>query len=203
MGFDYLDLVYSWSAPDGPAVEEIVDAVGGLIASGKVRAWGTGNWEPDDHASAARIAEQAGVPPPCAAQLPYSVIAREHAEGPAMEEALDVSRASVVASFVLGGGALTGKYADRSSSGRLSATVDDARLQRGFRAADALRTLAAELDTTAPALALAFALANERVATALFGATSHEQIAENARAVEVFERLTPAQLGALRAIGSE
>ena len=44
MGFDYIDVIYSWSAHDGPSVEEIVTSVGDLIGSGKVRAWGTGNW---------------------------------------------------------------------------------------------------------------------------------------------------------------
>jgi aryl-alcohol dehydrogenase-like predicted oxidoreductase len=37
----------------------------------------------------------------------------------------------------------------------------------------------------------------------LFGATSPEQIAENVQAVELLDRLTPAQLDRLRAIASE
>jgi aryl-alcohol dehydrogenase-like predicted oxidoreductase len=39
MGFDYLDLAYSWATVNGPRVEEVVSAVGGLISSGRVRAW--------------------------------------------------------------------------------------------------------------------------------------------------------------------
>src|SRR5438093_2715784 len=35
MGFDYLDLAYSWATSDGPPVEEIVGTAGDLIASGK------------------------------------------------------------------------------------------------------------------------------------------------------------------------
>jgi len=35
----------------------------------------------------------------------------------------------------------------------------------------------------------------------LFGATSAKQLEENARAVELLERLTPAELDELRAIG--
>jgi len=61
--------------------------------------------------------------------------------------------------------------------------------------------LAAELNTTAAVLAIAFALASDRVATVLFGATSPEQLEENVRAVELLERLTPAELDELRAIG--
>ena len=84
---------------------------------------------------------------------------------------------------------------------RRAGEIDDPELQTVLDAADALRVLAAELTTTPTALAIAFALANERVATVLFGATTAEQLAENARAVELLERLTPAELDDLRAIG--
>jgi aryl-alcohol dehydrogenase-like predicted oxidoreductase len=201
MGFDYLDVVYSWTTGDGPPIDEIVSSVGGLIASGKVRAWGTGNWEPEEHAEAARMAADLGVPPPCAAQLPYNLILRDHAEGAAMGEALDASGAAVVASDVLYGGVLSGKYSDRSTPGRMGGKLDDPGLQTVLEAADALRVLAAGLNTTAAALAIAFALANDRVATVLFGATSAEQLTENARAVELVERLTQTELDELRAIG--
>src|SRR5581483_3042864 len=120
MGFDDIDVVYSWTAVDGPPVEEIVGSIGGLIEAGKVRAWGTGNWEPADHAAAAEIARAEGVPPPCAAQLPYNLAFRAHVEGPEAVRALGVSGAAVVASFVLNGGVLTGKYTDASGSGRMT-----------------------------------------------------------------------------------
>ena len=54
--------VYSWVAPDGPSVEGIVSAVGELIAAGKLRAWGTGNWNPADHAMAGGSRGGRGVP---------------------------------------------------------------------------------------------------------------------------------------------
>jgi L-glyceraldehyde 3-phosphate reductase len=202
MGFDYLDLAYSWSAPEGPPVEEIVGAVGSLIASGKLRAWGTGNWEPEDHAKAARIAGQERVPPPCAAQLPYSLTLREYVEGSATVDALRVSGAAVVASFVLCGGVLSGKYLDRSTSGRMSGDLDRPELQSVLEAASALRMLSETLDTTPAALAIAFALANDRVAAVLFGATTTDQLEENVRAVELLDRLTVAQLEELQAIGN-
>ena len=201
MGFDYVDLAYSCTTNDGPPIDEIVSSVGGLIASGKVRAWGTENWEPEEHAKAARAAADLGVPPPCAVQLPYNLMVRERVEGAAMGEALDASGAAVVASYVLHGGALSGKYADRSTPGRMAGEIDNPELQAVLDAAAALRVLAAEVNTTATALAIAFALANDRVATVLFGTTSPEQLEENVRAVELLERLTPAELDELRAIG--
>jgi aryl-alcohol dehydrogenase-like predicted oxidoreductase len=202
MGFDYLDLIYSFVAPDGPGVEEIVAAMGALIAEGKVREWGTCNWEPSDHAEAARVAIQQGVPPPCASQLPYSLTLRSYVEDSAARDALEVSGAAVVASFVLFGGALTGKYlSGPPESGRWTGELHDPDLADALRAATHVRQLAERLDTTSAALALAFALANDRVASVLFGATNALQVTENVRAVELLDRLEAVDLAELRAIG--
>jgi len=202
MGFDYIDLAYSWAAPGGPSIETIVTSVGALVTSGKLRGWGTGNWPPQDHERAAELAVEEGLPPPCAAQLPYNLGLREHVESPAAVQALGTSGAAVVASFVLHGGALTGKYASRASSGRMSDELAEPEVQRALSAADDLRALATRLGSTPAALAIAFALANERVATVLFGATTPEQVAENAAALEVLDRLDTASLTELRAIGA-
>ncbi len=202
MGFEYIDLAYSWAAPEGPPIETIVTSIGALITSGKLRGWGTGNWPPEDHKRAAKLAVEQGLPPPCAAQLAYNLGFRDRVESAAAVQALDASGAAVVASFVLHGGTLTGKYANRVASGRLSHQLGDPEVQRVVSAADDLRTLAAKLDSTPAALAIAFALANERVATVLFGATTAEQVTENARALEVLDRLDVAGLTQLRAIGA-
>jgi aryl-alcohol dehydrogenase-like predicted oxidoreductase len=201
MGFDHVDLVYSCPARTAPPVEEIVGAVGELIAAGKARAWGINNWEPNRLAAAAEIARRAGVPPPCAAQLPYSLTARADVEGAEAASALDAAGVSVVASYVLSGGILTGKYADRTAGGRMDDEIEDPRWEQARLAAAELRNLAGELGATPAALAVAFAAAGPRVASVLFGATTPEQVAENAAAVELLDRLTPADLDALRAIG--
>jgi aryl-alcohol dehydrogenase-like predicted oxidoreductase len=200
MGFDHVDLVYSWRAPDGLSIEELVGAIGGLIESGRVRAWGTGNWEPADLAAAAEIARAAGVPAPCAAQLPYSLVRRSHVESADAAAALDASGASVVASYVLHGGVLTGKYADATAAGRMAAALDDPELQPFLEAARELADIAARLGTSSAALAIAFALANQRVASVLFGATTPEQVTENVRAAELLDQLEPESLAELQAI---
>jgi len=123
-------------------------------------------------------------------------------EGEAAAGALDASGASVVASFVLAGGILSGKYADGATAGRMSGELADPRWQEARRAAVALRDLAHELGTTPVTLAIAFAAAGPRVASVLFGATTPDQVAENVSAIELLDRLAPADLDALRAIGS-
>lgn len=184
MGFDYVDLIYANPPPEGLPVADMVDAVFELVTSGKARAWGIVNWEPGPFLEAARAAEAHGIPAPCAAQLPYSLVRRDWLESPEMTAALRASSAGVVASFVMAGGVLTGKY-DAGQAGRSAAEVDDPRLAAARQRGRRLRELAAELGSSPAALAIAFALANPAVATVLFGATSRAQIDDNVTALEI------------------
>jgi aryl-alcohol dehydrogenase-like predicted oxidoreductase len=78
---------------------------------------------------------------------------------------------------------------------------EDPALATAFSAAEELRALARELETTPAALAIAFALANDNVASVLFGATTPEQVAENATALDVLARLGDEGRARLRAVG--
>ena len=199
-GLERFDFVYCDPPPDELALEEVVAAVGELIADGSVLAWGIVNWPAERVAAAGRIAHDQGVPAPCAAQLPYNLVARAWVEGPEMTAALEECDARVVASFVLAGGALSGKYRTPGATGRLSGELDSPRARAAMAVVEPLRALAAELDTSPAALAMAFALANDNVASVLFGATTPEQVRENVRAAELAGALTEEQLSALRAI---
>jgi L-glyceraldehyde 3-phosphate reductase len=201
-GLERFDFVYSDPPPEELPLRDVVTAVTDLVSSGAVRAWGIVNWPAARVAEAGRIAHELGVPPPCAAQLPYSLVSRDWVQGPEMTEALELCGASVIASYVLAGGILSGKYAQAGATGRMSGELDSARSQPAVAVVERLRALAADLDTTPAALAVAFALANERVASVLFGATSPEQIRDNARGVQLAGRLTDDQLAEVRAIGA-
>jgi aryl-alcohol dehydrogenase-like predicted oxidoreductase len=195
MKFDYLDLVYSWGRPDELEVAEVVRMVDALIASGKVRAWGVGNWPADEIAEAKRVARDESLAAPCAAQLPYSLLNREWLEKHADDT-------PVVASAVLAAGILSGKYATLGAEGRAADRLDRPEGQAALDASERLRELAGRLDTTPAALAIAFCLADPHVAAVLFGATTAEQVAENCQAVELLERLDAAAAVELRAIGA-
>ena len=101
-----------------------------------------------------------------------------------MTAALEASGAGVVASFVMAGGVLTGKY-DAGQTGRAAAEIDDPRFAAAREHGTRLRALAEEVGSSPAALAIAFALANPAVATVLLGATSPAQIEENATALEI------------------
>jgi aryl-alcohol dehydrogenase-like predicted oxidoreductase len=202
MGIDHLDLVYAERPPAGLELDEVVRQVGGLIRAGKVRAWGILNWPAAQIAEVGRIAAEQGVPNPAAAQLAYSVAMRSPVEDAEMVAALGSCGASVVASFAMLGGVLTGKYLDGGAGGRWTGQLEDPRLLAGHNAAVALRDLAARARTTPAALALAFPLLNPNVASVLFGATSHEQVAANVEALEVLADLGPDLREELLAIGA-
>jgi aryl-alcohol dehydrogenase-like predicted oxidoreductase len=184
-GLGHFDFVYCDPPPDELPIEYVVTAVTDLVAQGKVRAWGIVNWQADRVEEAGRVADRMAVPPPCAAQLPYSLVSRSWVEDPAMKHALGLCGASVVASYVLAGGILSGKYLEAGASGRMADQLDAPQWEEAVAVADELRARAAEEGTTAAALAIAFALSNPDVATVLFGATTPEQVLENVRAAEL------------------
>jgi aryl-alcohol dehydrogenase-like predicted oxidoreductase len=200
MGFEHVDLIYANPPPEGLALDEMVAAVAALVTSGRARAWGIVNWPAELLAAAAEIAERLAVPQPCAAQLPYSIVQRLPVESAEMIDALTECGAAVVASFTLAGGVLTGKYDRDPAAGRATGTLAHERVAPAVTAGTRLRALAQSLDTSPAALAFAYALANPRVATVLFGATSSAQVRQNAAALDIV--VDDATLASLSRVGT-
>jgi aryl-alcohol dehydrogenase-like predicted oxidoreductase len=201
MGMDYVDLAYAERPPAGLTVQEIVHDIGALIAAGKARAWGVLNWKPGLIVEAVDEASAQGVPPPCAAQLAYSLVRRSPVEDREMANALDAAGASVVASFTLDGGALTGKYTEPGATGRLAGRLDAEFHQAALKAARDLRVLADRLARKPAPMAIAFALLNPRVASVLFGATTPEQVVENVSAAEIASAMDEETIADLGKVG--
>ena len=202
MGFDHVDVIYANPPPDGLAVADMVAAVGGLLDAGKARAWAMDNWAAAPCGAAVAAAAGQGVAPPCAVQLPYSLVRRSWVQDPAMKAALRAAGAGVVASFCLEGGVLSGKYLAGPAAGRAAATLAEARAAPAVAAAPDLAALAAELGTTAAALALAFPLTNPDVTSVLFGATGPQQLRANCAVPGLLDSLSAGDIGRLRQIGA-
>ena len=203
MGFDYVDLIYASEPPPDMGVADLVAAVGGLIAAGKARAWGVLNWPAATISQASSAATSQSVPPPCAAQLPYSLVRRSPVQDAEMARALAAAGTGVVASFCLEGGILSGKYREQGAAGRAAATLGHPRVGPAIAAAGELAGLARRLATRPAALALAFPLASPVVASVLFGATNAEQVRANCAAVSVLAGLSQTDLDDLRRVGAE
>src|SRR5215813_2536289 len=201
MGFDHVDLIYANPPPAGLEVADLVAGVGALVAAGKARAWGLVNWPADLCGRAVEAAEGLAIAPPCAVQLPYSLVQRSWVEDAAMKQAVTRAGAGVIASFCLAGGVLTGKYRFGAAAGRLDGALTEPRYVPAIAAAGELAGLAESLHTTAAALALAFPFTNPDVASVLFGATSAGQLRANCAAAALWDRLGPDDIAALLRIG--
>ena len=181
-GLEHFDFVYCDPPPPELPMADVVGAVAELVTGGAVRAWGIVNWPAERVAEAGRVADELGVAPPCAAQLPYSLIARDWVEGPEMSEALRCCGAKVVASYVLAGGILSGKYAAPGAGGRMAGELDAPHWEGAVRAAARAARVRRRSSARRPrSLAMAFALANPEVATVLFGATRPSRSARTSR----------------------
>ncbi len=191
MGLDHVDLIYSMPPPEGIDVADLVAQVAALIASGRARAWGIGNWQPGVLAQAVAAARGLGAPLPVAAQLPYSLVRSDWVLDPRMDAVLADADIGLVASYVLAGGTLTGKYL-QGQPGRAS---DDhsAPAVAGRQRAAAVVELAHEWDVSPASLAFSFALAHPRLASVLFGATTTEQLRQNVASLDVFASLDEQQ----------
>jgi aryl-alcohol dehydrogenase-like predicted oxidoreductase len=204
MGLDHVDLIYTEQPPAGYPLDEFLGSVAALITAGKARWWGVLNWPADLVIEASQVAEREGLPPMVANQLAYSLVSRSPVEDSDMVGALGACGASVVASYVLAGGVLTGKYAagatsPQASKGRAVGLLDDPRVAPAVRASRQLVALGRTLSADPAALAIAFALMNPMVATVLFGATRPEQVRDNVAALELAGRLDQ-DIAALQAI---
>ena len=108
LGTDYIDLywVHIWDA--FTPVEEVIRALDDLVRSGKVLYVGISDTPAWIVSRAVTLAEQQGLTPFCALQLPYSLVERTvERELLPMARALDLA---VTGWAPLGGGLLTGRY---------------------------------------------------------------------------------------------
>jgi aryl-alcohol dehydrogenase-like predicted oxidoreductase len=199
MGLGHIDLIYSMPPPDQLPITEAVEQIAALVTSGRARAWGVGNWPADLFAEARAWCRAKDLPMPCAAQLPYSLTRHDWVEGQEMAGLLTTGGASLVASSVLGGGLLSGKY-QRGEVGRYTGGAFDPNEGRNAAVANMVAALAEEWGATPSQVAFSFVLSHPALASVLFGATSPEQVRDNVGSVALHRRLDAGQLEQLRTV---
>ncbi len=185
---DYIDLYYCHRYDEHVPLVETIQAMQDLIRAGKILHWGVSEWTPDQIAEASSKCKANGWIPPAVNQPRYSALHR----GPE-ERLLSVCEhhgLGVAAFSPLGEGLLTGKYVDgdapEGSRGTLSSLnvfmrdylEDPESMERIRRFVEVAR----RAGVTPAQLALAFVLRRREVDTAIIGARTPEQLAENARA---------------------
>ena len=198
MGFDRLDLIYAMPPPDGMSMDALLDEVAGLLESGRARAWGTGMWSAGQHHEALARCEERGVTKPAAAQMATSLVDSAGPDDPEMRQAFDEGPIGLVASYVLAGGTLSGKYL-QGGDGR---AADDERgvTVRGKELAPRVVELAERWNVPPTHVAMAHAFAHPNLASLLFGARSVEQLQENVAAWATFAGLDHGQRAEVAAL---
>jgi L-glyceraldehyde 3-phosphate reductase len=198
MGLDHVDLIYAIAPPPTLDMVELVEQVAGIIRSGRARTWGTGMWSAAQHLEALDVCDRLGAPAPAAAQMAMSLVEHRAADDPEMRRAFERGSIGLVASFVLGGGVLTGKYL-RGETGRLD-DFDSGVSRAGADLAVDVVALADEWGVPPAHVAFAYAFAHPHLASVLFGARSPGQLKENVAAYTTFESLDSEQIAAVRSL---
>jgi aryl-alcohol dehydrogenase-like predicted oxidoreductase len=189
---DYIDLywVHIWDA--FTPVEEVIRALDDLVRSGKVLYVGISDTPAWMVSRAVSLAEQRGLTPFCALQVPYSLVERT-----VERELLPAARAldlAVTGWAPLGGGLLTGRYgtdrdhpADTRVAGIGGAYEARTLSERNLAIADAVNQVARARGASASQIAIAWVRAQQHraVTIPIVGVRTDAQLADNLAAVEI------------------
>lgn len=158
-------------------------AMGELVASGKVRAWGLSNETPLGVAEFIAAAKREGAPPPVSVQNAYSLLDRADEAG--LVEVLRHHDVGYLPYSPLSAGVLTGKYdALKAPPVASRLALFDGYYERYMKTCapecvDCYRSAAAVHDLSPAALAIAFCDSRPFVTSTIIGATSTEQLEAN------------------------
>ncbi len=201
--------MYFDPAKDKPvsSIHRQLEALGGLVTAGKVRAIGLSNETPFGVHEFVRLAEQHGLPKIATVQNPYCLINRTVDNG--LDETMHRLGVSLLAYSPLGFGLLTGKYDVGGTTGPQApsdariAKYESVRGQRWGRpdalaAARRYNQLARDNGMSPTQLALAFCYTKWQVSSTIIGVTSLTQLDENIDAWGT--QLSPELLTAIDAI---
>lgn len=208
MGLEYVDIVMAHRPDPLTPMEEIVRAFTELVQSGKALYWGTSEWKAHDIERAHHMAAVHHLIAPVCDQPQYNAFCRERVEAE-LSPPLRNYRYGLTIWSPLDNGVLTGKYNDGIPEGsRLTGTdAASSDKQNMVNFGKALSTPAGrekiskvrELGEVAKAfgcntaqLALAWCLTNEAVSTVITGASRPEQVTQNMKALDVYEKLKSA-----------
>ncbi|MCC6290177.1 MAG: aldo/keto reductase [Chitinophagaceae bacterium] len=196
MQLDYLDLFLCHRPDPNVPIEEVVWTMNHLIQQGKILYWGTSQWSGAEIMEAHRAAQEYKLIGPAMEQPQYNMFERFKMEQDYLPVFQNVGLGTTIWS-PLAAGFLTGKYNDGIPEGsRLAIEGFDWLKERWvqdekIKKVKQLGELSKKLNVSLASLAIAWTIYNPRVTTAILGATSKTQLAENLKALDVVNVLTP------------
>lgn len=197
---DYIDLYQVHSPDDETPLDETLEALHSLVASGKVRYVGCSNFPAWLLAKSLWISDVRGLNRFDSLQPHYSYVHRAEFERELQPLCLDQG-VGVIPYSPLATGFLTGKYRrgdDLPDSARARRVRQRYMNERGFAALDKLEEVGTEHNATIAQTAIAWVLANPAVSAAIIGANSIDQLEETMKGADV--QLSEPQKEALDAI---
>ncbi|MCU1289241.1 MAG: aldo/keto reductase [Acidobacteria bacterium] len=182
---DYVDLYQCHRYDEETPLEETLAALSEVVREGKVRYLGFSEWSAEQIKAAA---EMTGVEKFVSSQPQYSILWREPEK-----EVFPICAANGIGQIVwspLGQGVLTGKYKagqqipndSRAANDKMNVAINRLMRDEIFELVEKLRPLAAAENLSMAQLALAWVLRDERVSSAIIGASRPEQVVDNAAA---------------------
>ncbi len=185
MGLDYVDIFYHHRMDPETPLWETMDALAGIVRSGKALYVGLSNYNPEKLAEASAMLKEMGVP--CLIhQHRYSMLDRKNEELiPVVEEAGMGS----IAFCPLAQGMLTDKYlngipADSRAAGKSVFLSEKSITEDVIAKVARLNEIAKERDQSLAQMALVWALQKGRLTSVILGASRASQVTENIAALK-------------------
>lgn len=185
MGLDYVDIFYSHRFDPHTPLEETMGALASAVQQGKALYVGVSSYNSEQTAEAARILKEMGVPA-LIHQPSYSMINR-WTEEDALLDTLEAAGMGCISFVPLAQGLLTNKYLKGIPEG--SRATQGKSLDPNLLSDEVLRRLLGLADIaerrgqSLAQLALSWVLRDERMTSALIGASSVGQLEENVAAL--------------------
>ncbi|WP_293770806.1 aldo/keto reductase [uncultured Corynebacterium sp.] len=190
LGVDYVDIFYHHCPDPNTPLEESMFALRDMVAQGKALYVGISSYSAEDTARAAELMADQGCPL-LIHQPRHNLLDRQPAE---LLDAASAHGLGVIAFSPLAQGRLTSRYLDGvPADSRLGRAPGNGALTAEWMTADALaqlralRDIAAGRGQTLAQMALAWVLRDERVTSAIVGASSVAQLQENLRCLDSVE----------------
>ncbi|MEU8544300.1 L-glyceraldehyde 3-phosphate reductase [Streptomyces sp. NPDC048717] len=185
MGLDYVDIFYSHRFDPDTPLEETMGALASAVHQGKALYVGVSSYTSEQTAEAARILKEMGVPA-LIHQPSYSMINR-WTEDDRLLDTLEAAGMGCISFVPLAQGLLTNKYlkgipeGSRATQGK---SLDPELLSdEVLRRLRGLAAIAERREQSLAQLALTWVLRDERMTSALIGASSVAQLEENVAAL--------------------
>jgi L-glyceraldehyde 3-phosphate reductase len=203
MGVEYVDIFYSHRPDPETPVEETMSALDQAVRSGKALYAGISSYNPAQTSAAVKILRELGTP--CLIHQPKYSIFERWIEG-GLLDVLGNEGIGAIAFTPLAQGLLTNRYlqgipADSRASKAVFLKTSDITEGR-LKQIRALNELAARRGQSLAQMALAWVLRDERMTSALIGASRVEQIEQNVAALANLS-FTAAELAGIDTIVSK